>query len=376
VTKSICFHLPQFHPIPENDEWWGRGFTEWRNTVRARPRFKGHYQPHLPADLGYYDLRLAETRAQQAELASRYGVSGFCYYHYWFNGRRLLEAPVEGILASGEPDFPFMLCWANENWTRRWDGADREVLISQSYGPQDDLNHIRHLAEVFEDPRYIRKDGKPCFLVYKASELPDPRRTLDTWRHEYARLGLGELFLCRVEAHGKDRGDPRALGFDAAVEFQPDWENQPALINPNILVRIPRRLFRPNSGYRRNGVYTYDGMVEQALGKPEVDYPRFRCVAPSWDNSARRAKDATIYKDATPEKFEYWLSETLRRTERESDQEFIFVNAWNEWAEGAHLEPDERWGHAFLEAHLRGMSTQGQRQLNLAAYDLKDASWS
>ena len=357
MTSSICFHLPQFHPIPENDEWWGAGFTEWRNVARARPRFRGHHQPHLPADLGFYDLRLPEARAAQAELAARYGVSGFCYYHYWFNGRRLLEAPVEAILASGEPDFPFMLCWANENWTRRWDGADREVLLAQHYGEQDDLDHIRHLAPAFADPRYIRKDGKPVFLVYKAADLPDPRRTTDTWRREHARLGLGELYLCRVEAHDGDRGDPVALGFDAAVEFQPDFAIKPGLIQPPKPGRAVRRVFRPNSGYRKNDVLPYDGLVRNALAKPAVPYPRYRCVAPGWDNSPRRAHRATIYRDATPEKFEHWLRETLRRTTREADREFVFVNAWNEWAEGAHLEPDDRWGHAFLEAHLRAIST-------------------
>ena len=187
--RSIAFYLPQFHPVQENDEWWEPGFTEWHNVTRAQPRFRGHYQPHLPQDLGFYDLRLPDTRTRQAELAREYGVTGFCYYHYGFNGRRLLETPFEEVRRLGEPDFPFMLCWANENWTRRWDGADHEVLLSQNYDESDDLAHIRHLAEVFADPRYLRRAGRPIFLVYHAAAIPDPRRTTDTWRSEYARLG-------------------------------------------------------------------------------------------------------------------------------------------------------------------------------------------
>lgn len=348
--KSICFYLPQFHPIAENDEWWGKGFTEWRNVARAGPRFKGHYQPHIPADLGFYDLRAQETRVQQAELARRYGIQGFCYYHYWFNGQRLLERPVDDLIASGEPDFPFMLCWANENWTRRWDGADQEILMRQDYGDEDDRRHLRHLAGYFADPRYIRVDGKPVFLVYKAFDMADPKRTTDVWRQEASRLGLGELFLCRVESHGPDRGDPRPLGFDAAVEFAPDVNVFPARIDLPKWGRAARRVLRPRSGYRFNHVYSYDELVERSLGKPAAAYPRYRCVTPSWDNSARRAQWATIFRDASPETFERWTYAMALESER-NGSEFLFVNAWNEWAEGNHLEPDLRFGHAYLRAH-------------------------
>src|SRR5437667_7337089 len=221
--RAIAFYLPQFHPIPENDAWWGKGFTEWSNVVKAKPLFRGHYQPHLPADLGFYDLRLPETRQAQADLARQYGIYGFCYYHYWFNGQRLLGRPLDDVLASGKPDFPFCLCWANENWTRRWDGRERELLMEQRYSDDDDRAHMRWLAEAFGDERYIRVNNKPLFLVYRASRIPDPLRTTTIWRDEAQRLGFGDLYLCRVESFADERDDPLRIGFDAAVEFQPDW---------------------------------------------------------------------------------------------------------------------------------------------------------
>ena len=197
----------------------GKGFTEWTNVVKARPRFTGHYLPHLPADLGFYDLRLPEA---QAALAASYGIHGFCHYHYWFNGRRILERPVNEILKSGEPDFPFCLCWANEPWSRRWDGSNDEVLLEQRYSASDDLAHIRALIPFFLDPRYIRVNDRPFLAVYRASELPDPQRTGDLWRREVERAGLKGLFLVRVESPNES-GDPRNIGFDSALEFEPCW---------------------------------------------------------------------------------------------------------------------------------------------------------
>ncbi len=246
--RAIAFYLPQFHPIPENNEWWGAGFTEWHNVVRARPLFGGHHQPHVPADLGFYDLRTPETGAAQAALAQQYGIDAFCYYHYWFNGRRLLERPFNDVLRSGEPDHKFCLCWANENWTRRWDGADAEILMGQRYNPEDDLAHIRWLCEAFADPRYIRFEGKPV-LVYSASRLPDPRRTAEIWRTEAQRLGIGEIFLLRVETFAGQRGNPEDIGFDAAVEFWPDWSSDARPRQPTVV-----RAFRSSSDPRVRGV--------------------------------------------------------------------------------------------------------------------------
>ncbi len=201
AAKLIAFHLPQFYPTPYNDEWWGKGFTEWTNVTKARPLFEGHYQPHLPADLGFYDLRLCESRDAQAELASEYGIYGFCYYHYWFNGKQVLERPVDEILKLGTPDFPFCLCWANENWTARWDGGNKKILLEQVYTVEDDLDHIRWLCGAFSDPRYIRVEGKPLFLVYRSEVLPDAQATTQRWREEAMRLGVGELYLCLVEGN-------------------------------------------------------------------------------------------------------------------------------------------------------------------------------
>jgi lipopolysaccharide biosynthesis protein len=360
----IAFYLPQFHPIPENDLWWGRGFTEWTNVVKARPLFRGHYQPHLPADLGFYDLRVPETRQAQADLASQHGITGFCYYHYWFSGRRVLHRPFQEVLRSGRPDFPFCLCWANENWTRRWDGGKGEVLLAQQHSPEDDRRHIEHLLPAFHDPRYIRINGKPLFLVYRTDLLPNPAHTAEIWREAAQRAGL-ELYLARVESHVANV-DPSAIGFDAAVEFAPDWR---VLRHPpkwrwddwDLKARVIHRLRRAgivSSAYFTHEVYSYRELADRMLSRAEPPYLRFRCVAPGWDNSPRRVVGARILHGAHPDIYERWLRATLRRTHAipDPEQRIVFVNAWNEWAEGAHLEPDQRWGLAFLQATYRAVS--------------------
>ena len=304
---AIAFHLPQFHPIAENDEWWGKGFTEWTNVVKAAPRFPGHYQPHLPADLGFYDLRLPETRAAQAELAASYGIHGFCYYHYWFHGRQVLERPVDEIWKSGEPQFPFCLCWANENWTRQWDGLEDQVLLEQRYSPADDLAHIRSLIPMFSDPRYICVGDRPLFLVYRASRLPEPEKTVETWRREAERAGLKGLFLVRVENFKDDHGDPRDIGFDSGLQFQPlaSLSGEPRIYRRKWWHL--RRLKTHEPGFRENYVYDYDLLVRNALATPVPAYPRIPCVCPGWDNSPRRTQGATILVNSTPETYEKWL---------------------------------------------------------------------
>jgi hypothetical protein len=355
TPRLIAFYLPQFHPIPENDEWWGQGFTEWTNVTRARPLFAGHYQPHLPADLGFYDLRLPEARQAQADLARQYGIHGFCYHHYWFNGRRILERPFDEVLASGQPDFPFCLSWANENWTRTWDGLDEQVLLGQNYTEADDRDHIRWLCQAFRDERYIRIEGKPLFLVYRAKSLPDARRTTGIWREEAARLGIGELFLARVESNfAGERGDPRLLGFDAAVEFQPDALT---LLKLKGETHLSAELPADRRWHARGDElwFSYPEVVDAMLDRPPVDYPRFPGVSPGWDNTPRRGDGGAGIRDATPAEYGRWLRRVVEKhrqdgPERNPPTDFIFINAWNEWAEGCHLEPCQRWGRGYLEA--------------------------
>ena len=349
--QTIALHLPQFHPVAQNDAWWGAGFTEWTNVAKARPVVPGHYQPHLPADLGFYDLRLAETRAAQAALARQYGVSGFCYYHYWFTGERILERPVNDMVALGQPDFPFCLCWANENWTRTWDGRSGQVLLAQNYSDADDQQHIEALIPYFSDRRYIRVDGRPLFLVYRTELMPDPRRTADIWRKAAQKAGLGDLFLVRVEGFVQDV-DPASIGFDAALEFAPDWQRV-GQIHFSRWQHVLSYLGLFPKGYFDHRFADYRKMVAQMLDKPEPPYARYRCVTPGFDNSARRKKEATIFLHNTPDAYQAWLAEMARRelaNSRPANQKLVFINAWNEWAEGNHLEPDQKWGHAYLEA--------------------------
>jgi hypothetical protein len=335
VPRALAFYLPQFHPIPENDEWWGPGFTEWSNVTRARPFFPGHYQPHVPGELGYYDLRIPEVREAQAALAAAYGVSGFVYYHYWFHGRRLLERPFDEVLASGSPDFPFALCWANEEWSRNWDGTG-QLLIPQEFSDQDDLDHIRWLATAFADDRYIKIDGRPLMLIYRPALLPDARRTAEIWRTEAQRLGFPDLYLCWVESWGPPRGGPGAFGLDASVGFMP-------------LTR--ERIYAPVEGTRGHRILDYRSAYRATLKKSPPKWKRFPSVMVGWDNSARRPNGATIFTGSTPQAYEEWLRRAAASvSDVRAEENYLFIVAWNEWAEGNHLEPDQRYGRAFLEA--------------------------
>lgn len=344
-VRLIAFYLPQFHPIPENDAWWGEGFTEWRNVVQAQPLFPGHDQPQLPADLGYYDLRAAETRAEQARLARQYGIGGFCYYHYWFGGKRLLERPFSEVLASGEPDFPFCLCWANEPWSRQWDGRPHDVLQPQIYSEEDDLAHIHALLPALRDPRAILVGGRPLFLVYQGRELPDPARTIATWRREVESAGLPGIYLLAVES-GWDAGwDATLVGFDAKVLFQPQF---------SLLRETPRTEV---AGSPELHVFDYE-KAWPALAHPEpVPYRRYDTVFPAWDNTARKGERGWVVHNSTPAAYEEWLRLTVARASKlPPGERLVFVNAWNEWAEGAHLEPDQRHGRAYLEATRRALA--------------------
>lgn len=353
-VQLIAINLPQFHPVPQNDEWWGRGFTEWTNVTKARPLFPGHHQPQLPADLGFYDLRLPEARVAQAELAKEYGISAFCYYHYWFCGQRILERPVDEIVKSGAPDFPFCLCWANENWSRTWYDNDREILLEQTYSAEDDLEHIRSLIPILSDSRYLRMDGKPALFIYRADLLPDAAATAAIWREEVRKAGLGELFLGAFVTRPVDLDK---WDFDVAVEFVPHpVEPSPKrFIKRSLITRLARTSARLR-GTSQAIIYLYDDLKDacmNALAPKGTTMDRWlRCVTPAWDNSARRKKRPIIYMGSTPGKYGHWLEKMIRWTHRHTPQgrKFVFINAWNEWAEGNHLEPDRKYGHAHLEA--------------------------
>lgn len=340
-ARVIAFYLPQYHPIPENDLWWGKGFTEWHNASRARPQFEGHYQPHLPGELGFYDLRVPEVQRRQAELARLYGIDGFCYYFYWFGGKTLLETPLRQMLRDPEVDIPFCLCWANENWTRRWDGLEQNVLIAQEHSPEDDLAFIAHIAPYLNDPRYIRVDGKPLLVVYRPNLLPDMAATAQRWRDWCRQNGIGEIHLCMTESF--ERVDPSIYGLDASIEFPPNNTDPPDITSD----------FQFHDPEFHGKVYDWRVFPERAGAYAAPAHNVYRGVCTSWDNTARRGAGGTYFDGATPEGFRKWLGrameETARRKPVASDR-LVFVNAWNEWAEGAHLEPDTRYGYAWLEA--------------------------
>jgi lipopolysaccharide biosynthesis protein len=368
--KPIAIVLPQFHPVPENNQWWGEGFTEWTNVVKGKPLFKGHYQPHLPKNLGYYDLRLAETREAQAALAKKYGIYGFCYYHYWFNGRRILETPVDAILESGTPDFPFMLCWANENWTRNWDGGFNEVLVEQKHFIEDFVAHAHHLVKYFQDKRYIRINNKPVFAIYKDLLIEDIDVCINAFRDTLKGYGL-EVFLCRFEHDlGTTSDFTKAYSiFDAGIEFQPFTRHFSILKS---LSSASLKKYLTISNYYRwikktaripinpkNIIIQYKDLVNHDLAYDfQTGFPIFPGVCPGWDNSVRRQNGgALIINDSTPELFESWVFKKIKKTHWDLlPERFIFVNAWNEWAEGNHLEPCECWGVEYLNAIKKALN--------------------
>jgi lipopolysaccharide biosynthesis protein len=341
-AKLICFYLPQFHPIPENNRWWGEGFTEWTNVLPAQPQFVGHYQPHLPDDfLGCYSLLDKQTQHKQIELAKAYGIEGFCFYFYWFGGKRLLETPLQHYLHDKSLDLPFCLCWANENWTRRWDGMDQEILMAQQHSPEDDLAFIRYVAQYMRDDRYIRIGGKPLLLVYRPSLLPAARKTVKRWRTWCRQNGIGEIYLAYTQSF--DFVNPKQYGFDAAIEFPP----------ANRIQLDITQSVTPTRADFAGSVYDWRIFVGRSEQYRKKGYPLFRGVCPSWDNTARRKNHGKIFLHSSPALYQRWLENAIRDTLKNQDnpdERLIFINAWNEWAEGAHLEPDQKYGYAWLQA--------------------------
>nr|NMF96727.1 lipopolysaccharide biosynthesis protein [Aromatoleum toluolicum] len=344
-ARLIAFHLPQFHPTPENDAWWGKGFTEWTNVAKARPLFPGHYQPHIPADLGFYDLRLPEARHAQANLAQDYGVEGFCYYHYWFGGRRILERPVNEILLSSEPDFPFCLCWANHSWSTAWQGTNRPLIEQVYLGMDDHAAHFNWLLQAFTDRRYLTVDGKPIFVIYRPDDIPDVVRVTDFWRERALQAGLPGLYLIGV-SHRSEGWDPRPRGLDAStMQALPRHDG-----------RIPRRYLTTKLKLALRGntheltIWDYEEVRSILLRSTPVEWPDYPLALPNWDNTPRAGMRGLVFHNATPELFRGHLREAIGRvSNREAEQRIVFLKAWNEWAEGNYVEPDQKWGRAWLE---------------------------
>jgi ADP-heptose:LPS heptosyltransferase/SAM-dependent methyltransferase len=377
-TRLIAFHLPQFHPIPENDLWWGKGFTEWRNVTRGMPLFEGHYQPQLPGELGFYDMRLPDILAQQAELAKAAGIEGFCFWHYWFEGKLLLERPIEQMIQSGKPDYPFCFAWANENWTRRWDGQDSEILMKQSYGGADDAElHFNWLVHAFQDPRYIRIEGRPVFLIYRPFDIPDVSSTIDIWTQMARRHGLKSPFMIAIRTNFDGYAPLHSLrsGFQAELIFQPN--------SAGSYQRIQEVLKEKLDAFPQ--FYSEENRVLKMKGATVCDYGEawpifaecgpcndssYGCVVPSWDNTARRANyGAFVLHNSTPTAYESWLRyEFAKSRETAPGNRILFINAWNEWAEGNHLEPDLKHANGYLEATKRAI--EKSRRLNGNALDI------
>ena len=341
--KPIAIYLPQFHPVPENDEWWGKGFTEWTNVTKTTPRFKGHYQPHLPADLGFYDLRLEEARLAQEALAKTYGIYGFCYYHYWFNGKKMLHEPLDRKLRNPKEDLPFMMCWANEDWTRAWEASENKLLLKQDYGFDDDIHHIKHLFTYFKDSRYIRVNDKPVFIVYRPGLFPDIEKTLSIWRSEAVKAGYPGLYLGYAQ---KSDGSFLSSGFDFAFEFQPSFTRLPKLSNNKWVKKVLNKIGIEEK--IQSSIYDYEEYSKFQMHHSFQNkvYPG---ITPMWDNSPRK-NHAFILKDSTPEKYGNWLKYIRDNYSwKNVPENFVFLNAWNEWAEGNHLEPCQRWGLDYLK---------------------------
>lgn len=339
---TIAYYLPQYHAIPENDEWWGTGFTEWRSCTSARPLFPRHAQPKLPGDLGFYDLLSPDVQKRQAEKAKEYGIQGFCHYFYWFDGRRILEQPTEILLANKDIDIDFCLCWANESWSRRWDGQERDVLMAQKYSPENFEAFADELLKYFQDDRYIKVEGQPVFLIYRSAHVQHMPVLVETLRSKVKEAGFPDIYLVGAETFVEYGAweDPAKYGLDAAVEFPPHGTSS-ELIMPQKIID------EPFTGNIFNMLTTY---INSIL-RPDPNFKLHRCLFPGWDNTARRDSAATIFVGQSKELFAHWLDHQCQWTERNHapENQLMFINAWNEWAEGAYLEPDILNGHDYLE---------------------------
>ncbi len=340
-ARLIAFYLPQYHPIRENDKWWGKGFTEWTNVTKAKPLFRGHIQPKLPTDLGFYDLRVAEVRELQAQMAKEAGIEGFAYWHYWFgNGKQLLEYPFNEVLKSGKPNYPFCLAWANQTWTGIWHGSSNKTLIEQTYsGKEDYKNHFYHLLEAFRDSRYLKIGNKPIFLIYNPHSLPSFNEFKDCWNYLADKEGVGEFFFIGICSSNDDND------FNGFVQHAPILQKQiKESVTKKLIKKVKQKILKhPN-------IYNFQDYVDIAI-KQEIKNDEFPLVLPNWDNTPRSKERGLVLKDSTPKRFEYYLNEMISKIEdRPFDKRLIFIKSWNEWAEGNYLEPDIRFGGKYLEA--------------------------
>jgi hypothetical protein len=366
AARVIAFYLPQFHPIPENDEWWGRGFTEWTNVAKAKPLFPGHRQPKLPADLGFYDLRVPEVREEQAQLARNAGVEAFCYWHYWFgNGRRILDRPFEEVRDSGKPDFPFCLAWANQSWSGIWHGNPSTTLIKQEYpGRADEEAHFRWAQKAFEDPRYLTVDGSPMFAIFQPHNLPSTEGFISHWRELGAKAGYPGIYFVAISnkyAAGVDLyRDPILAPFDAVTPLVPQDYLDTAGEDTKRF-DLTRRMKELNFGWRLNKLkgrrwqrptrIQYAAVVARALQDMPPGERYLPSVLPGWDNTPRSAHRGVVYEGETPELFKIYLQKAVERVACYTEQRrIVFLKAWNEWAEGNYVEPDSLSGHDYLEA--------------------------
>jgi lipopolysaccharide biosynthesis protein len=375
-ARLIAHYLPQYHPIPENNEWWGPGFTEWTNVTKARPLFPGHYQPRLPADLGFYDLRVPESREQQAKLARSAGIEAFCYWHYWFNGRRILERPFNEVLAAGQPDFPFCLAWANESWQGVWHGCERRTLIEQTYGGEADCDaHFHALLPAFLDKRYLRVDGRPLFVIYRPASLPDPKAFIDRWNALARGHGIPGFHFVAHLLFSEPSFDWRAAGFDGAnlahslkiirkrawdvvfAYYRQQIPRNGSSVSPRsnflratqaALRLIPMRILQRIFGWP-GSIFDYaDACLFTTPSEPMPDgcYPT---AIPNWDNSARSGKKGVIFHRSEPEKYRQHLKQVVASVSHVSaEHRLVFLKSWNEWAEGNYLEPDRQFGDRYL----------------------------
>lgn len=362
--KFLAYYLPQYFPIPENDYWWEPGFTEWTNVTKAKPLFKGHNQPRFPLDLGYYDLRVSETREAQASLAYEYGIYGFCYYNYWFgDGKVILDRVSKEVLESGKPDFPFCFCWANESWKGVWFGADnQQILIEQQYlGENDYVNYFYYLLDFFKDERYIKVDGKPLFQIYKVSDIPDLTIFVNTFRDLALKEGFPGIYLVGGIPSTDLTWDPRKFNLDAVVgsEFSAMRYWKENIIRPrsqffqHLLDRLKGRIFPVEKDFEKRKkpvVIEYEDAISHLITELEFDYPFFPVCIHDWDNSPRSTSRSLILHNSTPELFRKHLKKGLEKVKHLPESErFVFLKSWNEWGESNALEPDKKWGHAYLK---------------------------